>query len=151
MAAAGSALAAVTVSGAVREPRTWTVPDLGALPQHELDVVYTCRSTGPRSHRMRGPLLRDALALAVPEFAGEDRKARLRYFVALLASDGHRAVLSWGEIDPEFGNGPIVLGLVRDGLALDLEGPHLAVPGDSCGARNVSGVVAIRLDAYSGQ
>ena len=54
-------------------------------------------------------------------------------------------MLSWAEIDPEFGNSAILLGLARDGVRLDDQGPHLVIPGDACGARNVSGIVDLHV------
>jgi hypothetical protein len=55
-------------------------------------------------------------------------------------------VLSWGEIDPEFGNVPAMLGLHMDGRDLGERAPHLVVPGDRCGG-DVSEVVEVRVSA----
>lgn len=84
-------------------------------------------------------------------FTAGERKDRLRFLIALLAADGHRVVLAWAEIDPEFGNGGVLLGLSRDGEPLDAEGPQLVVPGDTCGARNVSRVVELRVVSYDAE
>jgi hypothetical protein len=135
----------ILVDGEVREPRILGTPELTALPQHKREVVFTCRKSGLRRHRFTGPLLLDVLREVGPAFAADERKERLRYLISLRAADGHRIVLSWAEIDPEFGNRPILLGLTRDGLPLDGQGPHLVVPGDVCGARNVSGIVELHI------
>ncbi|MFD5317394.1 hypothetical protein [Streptomyces sp. NPDC127098] len=135
----------IRLCGAVRSPGVLRMTDLRALPQHEREVTFACRSGGPRRHCFSGPLLLDVAALAGPAFAPGERRDRLRFLLSVRAGDGHRTVLSWAEIDPEFGNRPILLGVTRDGAPLDGEGPQLVVPGDVCGARNVSGIVEVRL------
>lgn len=137
----------IRVRGEVHNPRVLDMRELRDLPQHEREIVFTCRTSGLRRHRFAGPLLLDVLRQAGPAFALEERKDRLRFLISLRAADGHRLVLSWAEIDPEFGNAPILLGLVRDGAGLDDQGPHLVVPGDVCGARNVSRIVDLHLHA----
>ncbi|MCD0449774.1 hypothetical protein LO762_11320 [Actinocorallia sp. API 0066] len=137
------------IGGAVRAPRALAMAELRALPQHACDVVFSCRRAGARHHRFAGPLLLDVVGEADPVFAGGDRKARLRFLLSLRADDGHRAVLSWGEIDPEFGAVPVLVALSRDGRPLDVEGPTLAVPGDRCGARSLTALreLTLRPDA----
>ncbi|WP_194891374.1 hypothetical protein [Catenulispora pinisilvae] len=140
----------VRLDGEVRSPRVLSVPELWSLPRHECEVEFTCRKSGPRRHRFAGPLLLDVARLAEPAFVPGERKDRLRFLISVRAGDGHRVVLSWAEIDPEFGNVPVLLGLTRDGGALDAEGPQLVVPGDVCGARHVSGVADLRIRSDSG-
>ncbi|MBB5079356.1 hypothetical protein [Nonomuraea endophytica] len=53
--------------------------------------------------------------------------------------------LSWGEIDPEFGNAAVLPAVAMDCRDLDGQGPHLVVPGDRCGARHISRVAAVRV------
>ena len=137
----------IRVRGHVRSARVLGMADLQALPQHAREVAFTCRKSGQRHHRFTGPLLLDVLLQAEPAFAPGERKDRLRFLISLRAADGHRIVLSWAEIDPEFGNGQILLGVTRDGVGLEDQGPHLVVPGDACGARNVSGIVELRVYA----
>ncbi|MDX6744025.1 hypothetical protein [Actinocorallia sp. A-T 12471] len=137
----------VRIGGEVRAPGVLRTADLRALPQHTSDLVFSCGNKGERPHTFSGPLLRDVVAAADPEHAYGDRLNRLRYLVSVEASDGHRVVLSWGELDPDFGAVPVLLALVRDGVALDDEGPQLAVPGDRCGARSLSGLTALTLRA----
>ena len=73
------------------------------------------------------------------------RKPRLGFLLAVTGADGHRAVVSWAEIDPDFGGQQILLATTMDGAALDDAGPQLVVPADHCGARYVSGVTAVWL------
>jgi hypothetical protein len=139
------------ISGEVLAPTSLRFGDLRTLPQHEQDVSFTCRRSGPRHHRFTGPLLLDVARLAEPAFTPLERKDRLRFLIALRAADGHRVVLAWAEIDPEFAHHAILLGLTRDGRTLDEEGPQLVVPGDACGARNVSRIVELRVVSYTGE
>ncbi|WP_194908836.1 hypothetical protein [Catenulispora rubra] len=140
----------VRLGGEVRSPRVLSVADLWSLRRHECEVEFTCRKSGPRRHRFSGPLLLDVARLAEPAFVPGERKDRLRFLISIRAHDGHRVVLSWAEIDPEFANIPVLLGLTRDGDALDAEGPQLVVPGDVCGARHVSKVADVRIRSDSG-
>ncbi len=57
-------------------------------------------------------------------------------------------MLSWAEIDPEFGNSPILLGVSMDGRPLDGGGCQLVVPGDGCGARYVSAITTVWFGAH---
>ncbi|WP_214324917.1 hypothetical protein [Nonomuraea sediminis] len=117
------------------------------MPQRETTVTFECRTSGLRRHHFSGPLLVDVLQAAGPLFDPGDRRDRLRFLISVLGRDGHRAVLSWGEIDPEFGNTPALLAVVMDCRTLDDEGPHLVMPGDRCGARHISQVTDIRVRA----
>jgi hypothetical protein len=112
-----------------------------------MTVSFECRSSGPRRHHFTGPLLIDVLQAAEPLFDPAERKDRLRFVIAVLGRDGHRVVLSWGEIDPEFGNTAALLAVGMDCRDLDEEGPHLVMPGDRCGARHISRVTDIRVCA----
>nr|WP_217708658.1 hypothetical protein [Nonomuraea rhodomycinica] len=117
------------------------------MPQREMTVTFECRTSGPRRHYFTGPLLIEVLQAAQPLFDPAERKDRLRHLIAVLGRDGHRAVLSWGEIDPEFGDTRALLAVSMDCRPLDEQGPHLVMPGDRCGARHISQVTDIRVCA----
>ncbi|MCX5337817.1 hypothetical protein [Streptomyces sp. NBC_00140] len=53
----------------------------------------------------------------------------------LTGMDGHRALLSWAEIDPDFAHAPVLLAVSIDEAPLDRAGPQLVLPQDRCGAR----------------
>ncbi|ROO86332.1 molybdopterin-dependent oxidoreductase-like protein [Actinocorallia herbida] len=133
------------IGGEVRAPGVLRMADLRDLPQRTAEVVFSCGSKGIRRHTFTGPLLRDVVAAADPEPAHGDRMNRLRFRLVLEAVDGHRVVLSWGELDPDFGAAPLLLAVSRDGASLDAEGPQLAVPGDRCGARSLGRVAAVTV------
>ncbi|MDP9868093.1 MULTISPECIES: hypothetical protein [Streptosporangium] len=137
----------VPLSGALREPAWLSVAALRLMPQRELTVSFECRTSGLRRHYFSGPLLLEVLRAAGPLFDADERKDRLRFLVSVLGHDGHRAVLSWGEIDPEFGNTAALLAVSMDCRDLDEEGPHLVVPGDRCGGRHISRIAEIKVCA----
>ncbi|MDN3058624.1 molybdopterin-dependent oxidoreductase [Streptomyces sp. SRF1] len=135
-----------TVVGDVLRPARLAVADLRAWPLRRVRVSFECATSGVRHHRFEGPLLHDVLRTSGPSFDPARRKDRLRFLIAVTGGDGHHAVLSWGEIDPDFGNAPVLLATRIDDTPLDPHGPQLVVPQDRCGARHISGVTSLRLD-----
>ncbi|MFD3522808.1 molybdopterin-dependent oxidoreductase [Streptomyces sp. NPDC058653] len=140
--------AAFAVHGEVGSPLTLTVADLrDGWRQHRADVVFECASSGPRHHTFEGPLLREVVSDARPDFDVTRRRDRSRFLLAVTGGDGHHTVLSWGEIDPDFGAVPALLATTLDGVALDLVGSQLAVPTDRCGARYISAITSVWVGA----
>ncbi|WP_371778639.1 hypothetical protein [Streptosporangium subroseum] len=142
-----SARGLVRLMGEVRIPAQLSVADLRVFPQREVEVGFACRTSGMRRHHFTGPLLVEVARAAGPIFDPSERKDRLRFLISVLGRDGHHTVLSWGEIDPEFGDTQVLLGLRMDGRDLDEQGPHLVVPGDRSGGRYISRIVEIRICA----
>jgi DMSO/TMAO reductase YedYZ molybdopterin-dependent catalytic subunit len=138
--------AVLSLTGDVARPGRLSVADLRAWPQHGAAVSFECATSGTQHHRFRGPRLYDVLSAAGPGFDPVRRKDRLRFLVALRGTDGHRVLLSWAEIDPDFTGAPVLLALSIDGAALDDAGPQLVLPQDRCGGRHISGIDAIRVD-----
>lgn len=139
------------VRGEVARPMALTVADLRERwTQHRADVVFRCTTDGERHHTFEGPLLREVMAAANPAFDALRRKDRTRHLLAVTGGDGHRTVLSWAEIDADFGNVPVLLATSLDGRALDGEGSQLVVPSDHCGARYISAITGIWLGTYAG-
>ncbi|MGW1407147.1 molybdopterin-dependent oxidoreductase [Streptomyces sp. NPDC002403] len=139
-------VAELSLAGDLSRPLRLTVPDLLAWPQHEADVSFECATSGIQHHRFTGPLLHDVLAAAGPAFDPTRRKDRLRFLIAVSGADGHHALLSWAEIDPDFGRAPVLLAATVDGTPLDRAGAQLVLPQDRCGARHISGINEIRVD-----
>jgi hypothetical protein len=83
---------------------------------------------------------------ARPAFDPARRKDPLRFLIAVRGGDGHHALLSWAEIDPDFGSAPVLLAVTVDDAPLDRAGPQLVLPQVRCGARHISGVRAIRVN-----
>ncbi|WP_435836558.1 molybdopterin-dependent oxidoreductase [Streptomyces asoensis] len=134
------------LAGDLARPARLTVSDLLDRPQHAAYVSFECATSGVRHHRFTGPLLHEVLADAGPVFDPARRKDRLRFLIAVSGADGHHALLSWAEIDPDFGRAPVLLAVTMDDTPLDRSGPMLVVPQDRCGARHVSGIGTIRVD-----
>ncbi|KUM92432.1 hypothetical protein AQI88_31400 [Streptomyces cellostaticus] len=143
-------LAELALTGDLVRPARLTVPDLLDWPQHRVDVSFECATSGIQHHRFAGPRLYDVLADAGPGFDPARRKDRLRFLIAVTGTDGHHALLSWAEIDPDFADAPVLLGVTIDGTPLDAAGPQLVLPQDRCGARHISGITAIRVDGGYG-
>ncbi|MGW1023625.1 molybdopterin-dependent oxidoreductase [Streptomyces sp. NPDC002577] len=143
--AAGQA-AELALTGDLTRPARLTVPDLLAWSQHRAQVAFECATSGSRHHTFTGPLLHDVLTDAGPVFDPARRKDRLRFLIAVHGADGHHALLSWAEIDPDFGRSPVLLAVTLDGTPLDHAGPQLVLPQDRCGARYISGIDAVRVD-----
>ncbi|CDR14739.1 molybdopterin-dependent oxidoreductase [Streptomyces iranensis] len=149
LAAAGTAagpMAEVVLTGDLTRPGRLTVSELLTWPQHRARVSFDCATSGIQHHRFTGPFLHDVLVAAGPGFDPARRKDRLRFLIAVRGADGHRALLSWAEIDPDFGRAPVLLAVTIDDTPLDRAGPQLVLPQDRCGARYISGIEAIRVD-----
>ncbi|MER5949018.1 molybdopterin-dependent oxidoreductase [Streptomyces sp. NPDC001904] len=141
-----ASMAEVVLAGDLARPSRLTVADLVRWPQQEATVAFECATSGVRHHRFTGPLLHDVLSAAGPGFDPARRKDRLRFLIAVTGTDGHHSLMSWAEIDPDFGRAPVLLAATIDGAPLDRAGPQLVLPQDRCGARYVSGITAIRVD-----
>jgi hypothetical protein len=100
---------------------------------------------GTQHHIYVGPRLVDVLAQAGPQFDPATKNDKLRHFVSVSATDGYRALVSYGEIDPSFENKDVLLATSEDGRPLDTDGPRLVVPGDIAGGRYVTNVVRVFL------
>ncbi|WP_438489265.1 molybdopterin-dependent oxidoreductase [Streptomyces sp. S186] len=132
------------ISGQLRRPLALTVADLRVRwPQRHAPVVFECATNGPQHHTFDGPLLRDVLDAAGPAFDARRRKDRSRFLLTVTGGDGHHTVLSWAEIDADFGNAPILLATAMDGRPLDAMGSQLVVPSDRCGARYIRAITGI--------
>ncbi|WP_328492107.1 molybdopterin-dependent oxidoreductase [Streptomyces sp. NBC_00414] len=143
---AAGPVAELALTGDLTRPARLTVPDLLAWPQHEAAVSFECATSGIQRHRFTGPLLHEVLMAAGPGFDPARRKERLRFLIAVSGRDGHHALLTWAEIDPDFGRAPVLLAATVDDSPLDATGPQLVLPQDRCGARHISGISAIRVD-----
>ncbi|MFD9006839.1 molybdopterin-dependent oxidoreductase [Streptomyces sp. NPDC059582] len=139
-------LAELSLTGDLARPTRLTVPDLLGRRQHRVRVTFECATSGVQRHWFTGPRLYDVLSDAGPGFDPVRRKDRLRFLVAVTGADGHHALLSWAEIDPDFAGAPVLLAVSIDDTPLDRAGPQLVLPQDRCGARHISGIRAIRVD-----
>ncbi|MER5682225.1 molybdopterin-dependent oxidoreductase [Streptomyces sp. NPDC002205] len=139
-------VAELALTGDLARQARLTVSDLLAWPQHRVRVSFECATSGIQHHGFTGPLLHDVLSAAGPVFDPARRKDRLRFLIAVTGADGHHALLSWAEIDPDFGRAAVLLAVGIDDTPLDRAGPQLVLPQDRCGARHISGINAIHVD-----
>ncbi|GAA1369714.1 molybdopterin-dependent oxidoreductase [Streptomyces beijiangensis] len=150
MSRLGTLTGPFVLQGELHSPATLTVAELReGWEQHRADVVFDCATSGPQRHTFEGPLLREVVAAAGPAFDARRRKDRSRFVLTVTGEDGHHTVLSWAEIDPDFGNAPVLLATRMDGRGLDAEGSQLVVPSDRCGARYISAITRIWVGTCS--
>jgi len=140
---ASAALAQVVITGAVSKPLTLTVADLAAEPQVTLHVSFNT-SHGAETADYTGVPLWSVLQQA-GVVDGTAKGGHLRHGILITAADGYGALLSIGEVDPDFANDGAILAVRKDGQPLD-EGVRLVVPGDKKGGRSVRHVAEIEVE-----
>jgi hypothetical protein len=96
-------------------------------------------------------LIQDAGLLTDPSIKND----LLRFGVVATGSDGYRAFISLGEIDPAFGNQSDLVAYADTGGQLGPGGQdgalRLIVPGDQAGGRYVSNLTSLQvIDAVGG-
>ncbi len=136
----------ITLTGALQHPRAYLLADLQGLPNRTVTVTYT--SAGKAStHTYRGVLLFDLLKAAAPQLNADSKNDALRWAVLATGADGYAALFSWGELDPDFGNRPVLLAYEEDGQPLPARdgAVRLVVPGDGKGGRYVSNLVGLQV------
>lgn len=136
----------VEITGLVEHPGAVTVALLQTMPTQTVDVTYQA-GNGEEHHTYTGVRLAtviDKLGLVQDT---THKNGDLQKYLVVSASDGYQVVISWGEIDPKFGNQPILLAWQEDGKPLTGDrGPvRLVVPGDVHGGRYVTGVTKIEV------
>ena len=154
----------IHIDGDVNTPVELTVAQLEALPgQETLNITFLNHLGVAQSHSETGPTLWNVLSLAaggikVPpptpnEYVGEPAKQTTLY-VVIVGTDGYETIVSEAEIDPGFGNAPILLGWAEDGVVLadvpyssaEFKGPaQLVVPTDTHGGRYANQICRIKV------
>jgi hypothetical protein len=133
----------VVVTGAVRHPGIrLNLAQLTAMPTHTVTVSFSS-AKGTESHTETGvpvATLLGQLGLATDPARKDDE---LSFAVFAIGADGYRAVVSYGEISPEYGNRDVLVSLVQDGTPLAR--PRLIVPGDVKGGRDVANLVRLQI------
>jgi DMSO/TMAO reductase YedYZ molybdopterin-dependent catalytic subunit len=130
----------LAIDGLVKQAQHVTADDLRRLPPVERRVTFQT-DHGDQTATYKGVLLWTLVARA-----GINDPAKwsdLRHVVAVTAADGYLLMVSLGEIDPNFGNAPVLLAYEQDGKPLSAL--RLIFPGDKHGARDVREVVRIEV------
>ena len=139
----------LTVSGQVAEPETFTPITLAALNQSTTETATFLSGGGAVTDTYTGvplwTLLQDQGLVTDPAIKND----ALRFGVVATGSDGYRALISLGEINPSFGNQPDLVAYADTEGQLGPGGSagamRLVVPGDHAGGRYVSNLVDLRV------
>lgn len=152
----------IVVDGMVRKPTTLTVAQLAALPdQQTLNISFLDRLNNTQSHTEHGPLLWTVLSLGaggveVDKLLDEQYQGPNPYitlYVIVIATNGYQSLVSESEIDPEYGNTPVLVSLVEDGVPMT-QAPYantskapaqLVVPSDQRGGRYANRICRIAV------
>lgn len=139
----------VSLSGAVAHPTTFTAIGLADLHQPTVETATYLSGSAQVTDTYTGvslwTLIQDEGLLTDPAIKNDI----LRFGVVATGSDGYRAVVSLGEIDPAFGNQPDLVAYADTGGQLGPTGSagamRLIVPGDVGGGRYVSNLVSLQV------
>jgi hypothetical protein len=135
---------ALTISGAVSNPASYTPSQLGALPA---EAVTLPGRDGSRGIQAVGVSLDRLVTMASPVLPSV-KNALLRVIVTASGPRGHEVSFALGELDPSFGDHDAVVVLSVGGRPLTA-GPALAVPGDQSPARDLPVVNRIQVGVAS--
>lgn len=133
----------LSVEGQVLNPLSLSIDDLKQHFASQTADVAFLNGADTVKVSFKGAKLWDILSAAQPNFNADVKNDKLSTFIVATGSDGYQAVIAWGDIDPDFGNQPILVAYEQDGKTLDA--PRLVVPGDGHGGRYVSGLVNLSL------
>ena len=137
----------LSVDGQVLNPLSLTPDSLRSDYAAHTVEVSTMSGAETVNVSFTGALLWDLISAAQPNLNADLPNDQLSMYIAVTGADGAQAVIAWGEIDPGFGNQPVLIAYAQDGSPIeDARGAlRLVVPGDSHDGRDVSGVVNISL------
>lgn len=145
---AASAAETIELVGLVTHPGPILISELQTLPSETVHVDFESGGS-PEAHTYTGVRLFDVLAHVGIAGDPATHNPLLRRYLIVTAKDGYQIVVSGGELDPNFGDAPMLLAWEQDGAPLSSEdGPvRLVVPGDRKGGRYIYGIV--RIDVRS--
>ncbi len=144
----GVTFSPILLQGGVADPGIYNLP--GLTPVATQTATYTAAGT-PVTDTYTGVglwnLLNDTGGVTVTSAKNDI----LSKYVVATGSDGYQAVYSLGEIDPSFGNQPVMVAYADTSGQL---GPHgsdglarIVVPGDQAGGRYVSDLVSLKVES----
>lgn len=117
------------------------------LPQETVNVSFQAGQGTTTSSFTGTRLLNVFDAPGGATLPNDINNAKLRVSVMVTGADDYQVVLSWGELDPDFGAEPIMLAYLQDGQPMgDKQGmARLVMPNDKRGGRYVSTVKSIDI------
>jgi molybdate transport system substrate-binding protein len=135
------------VEGQVLNPLALSVDDLRAqyAPQ-TIEVTYLSGEETVQTS-FTGVLLWEVINAAQVNTNADVRNDKLSLYIVATGADGYQSVISWGEIDPEYGNQPVLIALDENGQPLAPEdgGFRLIVPSDIRGGRYVRQLINLSI------
>lgn len=137
---------ALYVEGQVLNPLMLTLDDLKInYTPLAVEVSYLSGEESVTT-TFTGALLYDVLSDAQANFNTDVKNDKLSTFIVATGSDDYQAVISWGEIDPEFADEPVLIAYEQENEPISEEGPfRLIVPTDERGGCYVSNLVNLSL------
>jgi hypothetical protein len=152
----------IVVDGLVNKPTTLTIQQLAEMPgQRMANISFVDRLNNVQHHTEKGPLLWDVLSLAaggiqIPQLLDEQYQGPnplVTLYVMAIATNGYQTLLSEAEIDPFYGNQPVLLSLAEDGVSMaqalyantNKAPAQLVVPGDQRGGRYANRICRITV------
>lgn len=137
-----------TVDGQVLNPLTLDAASVQAnFGAVTLDVMYQSSGSGVVDTQFTGALLWQIINAAQPNFNADVEDDKLSTYLVVTVVDGAQVVVAWAEIDPDYGNQPILVAYAENGQPFaDADGAfRLVVPNDRHGGRSLRGVANISL------
>ncbi|MFD9700060.1 molybdopterin-binding protein [Lentzea sp. NPDC059081] len=132
----------VLVTGDISDEWTFSTAHLDAHAREPVNVSY--RTTRVREvHCVQGVPLHEVLRRVTLRVDEASKMDRLSFVVVATSQDGFRAVLSWAEVDPEFGSCSALLATRYNGRRLTR--PTLVTPRDARSSRYVRDVARIEI------
>ncbi len=133
--------AALSITGQVAHPQTFTAAELAGLPATTVEVSQATEH-GIQHATYTGELLWSLLERAAPiDAPGE--KTHLQHIFFARGRDGYSVALAMAEIDPTFEGKPVIIAYAQDGKPLP--GLRLVVPNDKRAGRSVRDLAAIEV------
>ena len=132
---------AVVIDGLVKHKLTLAAGDLRAMPSQTREVSFQT-DHGPQKATYTGVLLWAVVARA--EIDDGAKFGELHHVMAITGKDGYLVMFSLGEIDPNFGQAPVMIAYERNGQPIP-GGLRLVVPGDVHGARDIRDLAHIEI------
>jgi hypothetical protein len=142
----GYSFSPVLISGEVGDPGIYNLPE--TTPVTSESVTYQAAGV-PVSDSYTGTTLWNLLADAGGVTTTTAKNDILSKYVIATGADGYQAVFSLGEIDPMFGNQPVLVAYADTGGQLGPDASdglaRLVVPHDIAGGRYVSDLVSLQV------
>ena len=141
----GGLSSSIAVKGAVNMPISFTLASLQALKPHTETVTYLSGTTTV-SDTYTGALLWDVLNSAGVQTDPSVKNDILRKLVTATGRDGYQIDFALGELNPSFGNNPILVAYSDTAGTLATDGfARLIMPGDLPSGRYVSNLYSLTV------